>query len=166
MTRHAKTRLSKDKRSLEIFVRIESSQCNVKRNVGWQWEGNEIIAGQYSVMGWDVVKSKCQVDFPETMIPKQKSKKEEGENRKNLFLNVSIFIVHHYGWSSNAISSKSKYVYAHITPFVCFFVLLPYKWFSVLKFDKCFSSSAQFFGMATATICLRAVSLWEKRHST
>ena len=82
MTRHAKTRLSKDKRSLEIFVRIESSQCNVKRNVGWQWEGNEIIAGQYSVMGWDVVKSKCQVDFPETMIPKQKSKNEERENPK------------------------------------------------------------------------------------
>ena len=74
MTRHAKTRLSKNKRSLEIFVRIESSQCNVKRNVGWQWEGNEIIAGQYSVMGWDLVKVNVSwISIPETMV---KTKRE------------------------------------------------------------------------------------------
>ena len=33
-------------------------------------------------MGWDVVKSKCQVDFPETMIPKQKSKKRRERKSK------------------------------------------------------------------------------------
>ena len=66
------TGFRKEEKTLEFDVRIELGGCNVKRNVGWQWEGNEIIAGQYSVMGWDVVKSKCQVDFPETMIPMQK----------------------------------------------------------------------------------------------
>ena len=57
---------------LKHLNKVGRGSKNVKRNVGWQREGNEIIAGQYSVMGWDVVKSKCQVDFPETMIPMEK----------------------------------------------------------------------------------------------
>ena len=45
------------------------SQCNLKRNAGALGEGNEIIAGQYSVMGWDLVKVNVSwISIPETMV--------------------------------------------------------------------------------------------------